>query len=135
MSKEMVLEKAKSYNFSKIVGGDDGPLMLYDWPELSVFRFYVLSFSDNKLVTLAKRFKPSMSNYILLFKELSEKYGNEVYCYAQTKLSSSGEDKDIGCNWNNGKELISIKYSVFPSNDDLYIFYSAVDKYIPGKVK
>ena len=133
MSKKTVMEKAKSYNFDEIKENEDGSLMLYD---RSYLRFYTLGFTDNKLVTLDKHgFQPSMSNYILLFKELVDKYGSKTSCKAETRLGSDGEEKTIRCWWREGKEDISIAYDIFTTNESLSVFYSAVDKYIPRKVK
>lgn len=135
MSKEMVLEKAKSYNVGKIVENENGLLMLGNLFDDKDIPIWTLSFTDNKLVILQKEFQPSMANYILLFKKLIDKYGSKTYCNAETQLSSVGEIKSIECSWHKDKEEIGISYGVFPINEQLYVRYRAVDKYTPRKVK
>lgn len=129
MKREIVLEKVKSWNFDKIADNDADSVSVYDLPEKNTFRHYNFSLKDNKLISVQKNYKPSMANYILLFKELVAKYGEKVSCNAESGLSTYGEEKSIRCIWLKDGEQVHISYNLFPSNDQLYVFYSVFDKY------
>lgn len=122
MNKEIVIEKLSSIKFGKVV--DEGNTVKFcDLEDKEFNKFYVVYFKNNKLVGYDKNFKPSMSNYITLFKLLTEKYGNTVKCSSKSDMSSNGEIKSLLCTWLFKKESITINYNILPSNDTLYVHY------------
>ena len=133
MKKEIVLEKIKSWNFDRITEDETNYISAYDLPEKNTIRHYNFSLKDNKLVSVQKDYKPSMTNYILLFKELVAKNGEKVSCYPESRLSTNGEEKSIRCIWIKDGEQAHISYNIFPANDQLSVFYSAFDKYTKKK--
>ncbi|MBU4320919.1 MAG: hypothetical protein L6246_01090 [Thermodesulfovibrionales bacterium] len=134
MRKDVVLEKSLSWNYDKVDDRGDS-VGVYDFPDKKTYRHINLSFHNNRLVGFQKNYKPSMANYIMLFKELGDKYGDNVNCSAGTDLSTSGENKNITCIWVVGNEKIHISYNIFPSNDQLSVYYNAYDKYNNTKTK
>lgn len=131
MRKEIVVEKLKAWHFDKIVEIEgENTLSAYDLENGSTFsRYYSFNFQGETLAALQKGYKPSMANYIILFKELNSEFGEKSYCNADIKLISNGENKSITCAWFSRKEKISVSYNVYDANDQLSVYYDAFNKY------
>ncbi len=122
MTRDEILQALSIWNFDRI--DDRGTyLSAYDIPDKKTYRHYNLSFVNNKLVLVQKDYKPSMKNYIALFQELAEKYGEKVICHASSRMSTEGDVKEIECWWWNRNEEISLRYTIFENNDQLSVVY------------
>jgi len=124
MKKEAVMAIFSRLNFENVLDKGD-QVQFYDLNVKENNRYAVLTFKNNKLVGYSKNLRPSMSNYIRVFKELSEEYGRSVKCESTSETISVGEIEELHCTWISPIDEVSIIYSILPSSDQLSVSYTA----------
>jgi hypothetical protein len=124
MKKETVMAVFSRLNFESVLDKGD-QIQFYDLNVKESNRYSVVTFKNNKLIGYSKSLKPSMSNYIKLFKALSEEYGRSVKCESTSETISVGDIEELHCTWTSPIDEVSIVYSILPSSDQLSVSYTA----------
>ncbi|MCG6536218.1 MAG: hypothetical protein L7F78_16335 [Syntrophales bacterium LBB04] len=123
MKKDVVVEILSHWRFEKVL--DKGDQIHYSDLDKEYNRYYVVTFKNNKLVGYSKNFKPSIANYISIFKLLSEEYGTTVKCTSTSDMIPAGELKYLRCTWVSPLDEVTVGYSILPFADELTVSYMA----------
>jgi hypothetical protein len=122
MSQEKVMDRLNKLNFWKIER-EEGFIMAHDDLAKKNMRAYSFNFSKGKLTKIQKEFSPSMKHFIILFDKLSTYYGKPIDSHAGSSDGTHGEQYGIEFLWRKELHLITLKYNVFPMNDQLSVLY------------
>jgi len=116
------------WNFDKIVNRGDS-IQAYDNQDKLTQRNFSFAFSNGKLTTYQKDFKPNMNNLIMLFDKLSRDYGKLTDSKSGVDLTIVGEVRYISFYWVNIKDSIELRYNMFEKNDQLSVVYEIYTKH------
>jgi hypothetical protein len=123
MTKKEVKNQLSEWKFD-VIDEKNNVITAYDALKTANPRWYVFNFTNDKLVLIQKDVKPSMKNFMILVEKLTDTYGKSIDTHADTSIDASGETHAISIFWKRGRELITLKYNVFPNNDQLSMIYS-----------
>ncbi len=126
-SQEEIRNKLTEWNFDRIEEKDNF-IRAWDNPDGPTQRLLVFNFCNKKLMSIQKDLNPSMKNFILMFDKLSSKYGKPIDSKVDRTIDHIGETNAILFYWRSGKDLITLRYNVFPSNDQLSVSYDNLSK-------
>lgn len=123
MSKEKVREVLAGWKFDRIQDFSDTTIIAYDQPEKRTFRQYTFTFCNDKLVALQHELKPSLRNFIITSNNYIASNGQPMKVDTNSSVISTGEKSSIALFWRAAGEVVGIKYSILPSEEELAIVY------------
>lgn len=123
MSKEKLREVLGGWKFDRIQDFSDTTIVAYDLPEKRTFRQYTFSFCNDKLVGLQHELKPSVRNFIITANNYIASNGQPMKVDTNSSVISTGEKSTVALFWRAAGEVIGIKYSVLPAEEELAIVY------------
>lgn len=127
MSQAEIRNRLAGRNFDRIEEKDNF-IRAWDYPDRPTSRWLVFDFCNKKLMKVQKDIYPSMKNFILMFDELSSVYGKPTDSQINKTIDSIGETNTISFSWRTGKDLITLRYKVFPDNEQLSLYYDNTSK-------
>lgn len=122
MSQEEIKSKLAEGGFDWIEEKDNF-IRAWDNPYRPNSRWLVFTFCNKKLASVQKDLRPSMKNFILMFGTLSSAYGKPTDSHTDKAIDIVGETNTISFAWRTGKDVITLRYNVFPDNEQLSLFY------------
>lgn len=123
MSKEKLREVLAGWKFDRIQDFSDTTVVAYDLPEKRTFRQYTFTFCSDKLVGLQHKLKPSVRNFIITANNYIAANGQPMKVDTNSSVISTGEKSTVALFWRTAGEVIGIKYSVLPAEEELAIVY------------
>lgn len=123
MSKEKLREVLAGWKFDRIQDFSDTTVIAYDQPEKRTFRQYTFTFCNDKLVALQHELKPSLRNFIITSNNYIASNGQPMKVDTNSSVISTGEKSSIALFWRAAGEVVGIKYSILPAEEELAIVY------------
>lgn len=123
MSKDQLREVLAGWKFDRVQDFSDTTILAYDQPEKRTFRQYTFTFCNDKLVALQHELKPSLRNFIITSNNYIAKNGQPVKVDTNSSVISTGEKSSIALFWRAAGEVVGIKYSLLPTEEELAIVY------------
>ena len=123
MSRDKLREVLAGWKFDRVQDFSDTTIIAYDQPEKRTFRQYAFTFCNDKLVAVQHELKPSLRNFIITSNNYIAKNGQPMKVDTNSSVISTGEKSSIALFWRAAGEVVGIKYSVLPTEEELAIVY------------
>jgi hypothetical protein len=123
MSRGLVKEYLKDWNFDQFEDVSADVLLAYDLPTKATNRLFKFNFCNEKLVSFEQSLKASAKNFVTVTQNYVRQYGQPMRVDASTNVVSSGEKASMILYWRVRYYFVGLRYLNLPNGEDLAVVY------------